>query len=84
MAAILSSQFQRCQNTTFRYHLFLKVSFSACTFGATQSHNQRAVALVKLPEAGAAGSVSDDRQLPQDESLVKGKHKIKTKKHSAF
>lgn len=39
------------------------------TFGATQSHNQRAVALVQLPEAGAAGSVSDDGQLFQDESL---------------
>lgn len=39
------------------------------TFGATQCHNQRAVALVQLPEAGAAGSVSDDRQLFQNESL---------------
>lgn len=79
VAIILSSQFQQCQNITFTYYHFLKVSFSACTFGATQSHNQRAVALVELPEAGAASSVSDDRQLPQDESLVTGKHKIKKK-----
>lgn len=39
------------------------------TFGATKSHDQGAVALVQLSEAGAASSVSDDRQLPQDERL---------------
>lgn len=39
------------------------------TLGATKSHDQRAVALVQLSEAGSASSVSDDRQLPQDERL---------------
>lgn len=39
------------------------------TFGATKGHDQRAIALVQLPEAGAASSVSDDRQLSQDERL---------------
>lgn len=39
------------------------------TFGAAQSHDQRAVALVQLPEAGAAGPVSDDGQLSEDQRL---------------
>lgn len=52
---------------------FLKYTFflsSELTFGTTKSHDQRAVALVELPEAGTASSVSDDGQLSQDESLL--------------
>lgn len=45
------------------------------TFGATKSHDQRAIALVQLPEAGAASSVSDDGQLSQDECLCNIKYK---------
>lgn len=33
------------------------------TFGATQRHGEGTVALVQLPEAGAARMVSDHRQL---------------------
>lgn len=44
------------------------------TFGATKSHDQRAIALVQLPEAGAASSVSDDGQLSQDECLCNIKY----------
>lgn len=47
-------------------HNFL---YSELTLGAAKSHDQGAVTLVKLPETGTAGSVSDDGQLPQDESL---------------
>lgn len=42
----------------------------ALTFGAAQSHGEGTVALVQLPEAGAACMVSDHRQLLQDQSLV--------------
>lgn len=48
----------------------LRFLSSDLTFGTTKSHNQWAVALVKLPEAGSASSVSDDGQLSQDESLL--------------
>lgn len=51
---------------------------SEFTFGAAKSHDQRAVAFVKLPEAGAAGSVSDDRQLSQYQSLLRKTQKKKT------
>lgn len=40
------------------------------TFGAAQSHGEGAVALVQLPEAGAARVVADHRQLPEDQGLV--------------
>lgn len=40
------------------------------TFGAAQSHGERAVALIQLPEAGTARVVTDHRQLLQDQSLV--------------
>lgn len=43
------------------------------TFGATESHGEGAVALVQLPEAGAASMVTDHRQLLQDQRLVGGK-----------
>lgn len=51
------------------YHL-LSLPSSYLTFRATKSHDQRAVALVELPEASTASSISDDGQLFQDESLV--------------
>lgn len=57
---------------------------TVCTFGATQCHNQRAVALVQLPEAGASGSVSDDRQLFQDESLQMKRRKWKMRQNPAL
>lgn len=44
--------------------------FSKLTLGAAKSHDQGTVTLVELPETGAASSVSDDGQLPQDESLL--------------
>lgn len=42
----------------------------ALTFRAAQSHGEGAVALIQLPEAGAARVVADHRQLLQDQSLA--------------
>lgn len=58
------------ENTASPHGQYNDVAVRARTFGAAQSHGEGAVALVQLPEAGAARMVSDHRQLLQDQSLV--------------
>lgn len=58
-----SSPWQATQKAALRAQL---------TFGPTQGHGERAVALVQLSEAGTASMVPDHRQLLQDQSLGRG------------
>lgn len=75
---ILNNTWSQIKILLYKYPFIVFFSSSTeLTFGATKSHDQRAVALVELPEAGAASSVSDDWQLSQNESLLTSKHGVK-------